>query len=79
MLYLNTYGPYKEKNITERTVNHILNKYLIKLKFPCFSVKERSTFSNMILRYIWARKMKDKETEQNNLFVFIDETAVIFF
>lgn len=77
MLYLNKYGPSIDDNITERTVSRVLNKYLIKLKHPCFSVKERNTFSNMVLRYIWARKMKDIAQEPNTLLVFVDEAAVV--
>ena len=40
-------------------------------------LQKRNTFNNMVLRYIWARKMKDILVEPNTLFVFIDEAAVV--
>ena len=75
--YLNQLRPCKNKHISQKTVNRILNEYQFKKKVPCFSTKERNTFSNMVLRFIWANVMKDITSKSNTLFVFIDEAAVL--
>ena len=77
--YLNKYGPCqgKKKNISVKTVSRILNENLIKTKVPYFSPKERNTFGAMVLRFVWAKVMQKMCKEQNNLFIFIDEAAVL--
>lgn len=75
--YLNNYGPCREDNITDRTVNRVLNEYKIKLKYPCFSATQRNTFNGMVLRYLWSRKLKDIASEPDTLLIFIDEASVI--
>ena len=76
-VYVNKYGPCSDDVISVKTVNRILNDYSIKTKVPCFSSKERNTFSSMILRYVWSSVLKDISCKSNTLFVFIDEAAVV--
>lgn len=56
--YIHKYETCQKDLITDRTINPVLNEYNVKLKNPCFSAVQRNTFSG-ILRYLWARKIKD--------------------
>lgn len=75
-LYLNKYGPCKEKNVSVRLVNKELQELNVTIKKPCFSDPQRNSIGFRIARYIWAKIMLKLVDQRNALFVFIDEAGV---
>ena len=76
-VYLNQYGPNINDNISESTVNRILNKLNITVQTPCFSVKERNNMGYRIARVLWAEEMQQLHNDPNTMIAFVDEASVV--
>lgn len=75
--YLNMYGPQIEDNISESTVNRILDNLNISVQTPSFSPKERNNLGYRIARHLWAEELDHLRKDPNNLIAFVDEASVV--
>ena len=74
-VYLNKYV-ISEKPVSTRTVNYKLTNMKIKIKQPCFSVKERNSLGYLIARCLWSQVINQIINDQSVIPVFLDEAGV---